>query len=69
LLGSKLLLNLEVDCDSIIGLDYELALEQVMSTCTKTLYFRSHLLFLNGVPPLGVIELLAFKANGMTFFH
>ena len=69
MLGSKPLLALKVDCGNVIGLNYELAPEQVIPLYAKTMYYHSHLLLLNRISPLSVIKLPALEDNGMVILH
>ena len=62
-------MSLKVARGDIIGFNYELTPEQVMSPCAKAMYHRSHLLLLDRIQPLGVVELPTFKGNGMTLLH
>ena len=62
-------MSLKVACGDIIGLYYDLAPKQVMSPCTKAMYYYSHLLLLNGVLPLDIIKILTLKGNEMTLLH
>ena len=69
MLGSKLLLMSEVACGNVIGLDHELAPEQVMSPSMKTMHYHGHIFFMHCLPPLSVIKLPTFKGDKITILY
>ena len=69
LFGSKLPLSFEITHGNIIGLNHELASEQIMCPCLKTINYRNHLLLLDCISPLAIIELSTLKVNWMSLLH
>jgi len=62
-------LSLKIACGNIVGFDHELAPEQIMSPCAKTMNHRGDLLLLDRVLPLDIIKLLTLKGNWMSLLH